>query len=89
MTDPLADPWLMVAAALLGTVAGIVTLRLLLRAAAPVEARGSPTDTDPTVRAGSRRSFLAWSAGAVAATTAGVAAGRGAARPVRVGDGRG
>ncbi len=76
VTDPLADPWLMVAAAVLGTVAGIVTLRLLLRAAAPVEANGSASDTDPTVRAGSRRSFLAWSAGAVAATTAGVAAGR-------------
>ena len=73
VTDPLADPWLMVAAAVLGTVAGIVTLRLLLPAGAPV---GSGSDTDPTVRAGSRRSFLAWSAGAVAVTTAGVAAGR-------------
>jgi DMSO/TMAO reductase YedYZ molybdopterin-dependent catalytic subunit len=76
ITDPLADPWLMVAAAVLGTVAGIATLFLLLRAAAPVAAAGSRADTDPTVRAGSRRSFLGWGAGAVAVTTVGIAAGR-------------
>ncbi len=74
ITDPLADPWLMVAAAVLGAVAGIATLFLLLRAAAPVA--GSRADTDPTVRAGSRRSFLGWGAGAVAVTTVGMAAGR-------------
>ena len=79
VTDPLADPWLMVAAAVLGTIAGIVTLQVLLRAASGVSAqpeRSSRSAEDPRVRAGSRRAFLTWSVGATAAVAVGVAAGR-------------
>jgi DMSO/TMAO reductase YedYZ molybdopterin-dependent catalytic subunit len=77
VTDPLADAWLMVVAAVLGAAAGIVTLFALLRAATPRRRVGGATGAqDPTVRAGSRRSFLGWSAGAAAATAVGIAGGK-------------
>ncbi len=76
-TDPLASGPLMVAAAVLGCVAGIATLELLLRRARPVTSppRSRGRVEDPRITQASRRSFLAWSGGAaaVAVVTGGTA----------------
>ncbi|HTN80220.1 MAG TPA: molybdopterin-dependent oxidoreductase, partial [Acidimicrobiales bacterium] len=77
LSDPLADQWVLVVAGLLGAIAGVLTLFLLLRVSAPAEpSDGATRREDPTVRAGSRRSFLGWSAGAAAVTVVGVGGAR-------------
>jgi len=77
VSDPLADQWVLVVAGLLGAIAGVLTLFLLLRVSAPAEpSDGATRREDPTVRAGSRRSFLGWSAGAAAVTVVGVGGAR-------------